>query len=139
MVKALYLATQDGEFKSTTSLNFDEGGIIGSKHHNNKLARSVLISSTKSYDLVKENGIEIEPGDLGENILLDEINLTTLNPFDKIQVGNVILEITQNCTLCRGLSEINSKLPKLLKDDRGIFAKVIEGGTININDEYILL
>lgn len=139
MVKALYLATQDGEFKSTTSLNFDEGGIIGSKHHKNKLQRSVLISSTYSYELVAEHNISIDSGALGENILVDSLDLSLLKPYNRLQIGNVILEITQNCTLCRGLSEINSKLPKLLKDDRGIFAKVIEGGTININDKCILL
>lgn len=139
MVKALYIATLEGEFKAANSLNFDEGGIIGSKHHNDKLERSVLISSTHSYDLVAQNGISIEAGDLGENILLDGVDIKKLKPYDKIQIADLILEITQNCTLCKGLSDINSKLPKLLKDDRGIFAKVIQAGTISVGDNYTLL
>jgi hypothetical protein len=50
------------------------------------------------------------------------------------------LQITQNCTLCKGLSAVNSKLPKLLKNDRGIFARLIEGSArINIGDTIEIL
>jgi len=139
MVKALYIATTDGEFKQTQSLHFDEGGIIGSKHHNSKIERSVLLSSTLTYEKVKKNKINITPSALGENILLEAFDLAQLEPFKKFQIGNVIFEITQNCTLCRGLSQIDAKLPKLLKDDRGIFAKVIQAGTVTVGDTLVLL
>ena len=59
---------------------------------------------------------------------------------DRIKIGNTELEITQNCTLCKGLSTLNSKLPKLLKNDRGIFAKVIEGSSeIHLGDKVEIL
>jgi len=139
MVKELYIATTEGDFQAKKSLDFDSGGIIGSKHHNSKIERSVLISSTKTYDKVIANNIEISAGALGENILLDSFDLTQLKPYVRFKIGSVVFEITQNCTLCRGLSQINSKLPKLLKDDRGIFAKVIESGTVTLGDTIKLL
>jgi len=121
------------------SIKVDKDGILEDKFHGKNLLRSILISSTDSYEITKSNGIEIEKGSLGENILVD------LNPYalvcgDKLQIGDTILEITQNCTLCKGLAVVNPKLPKLLKDDRGIFAKVISGhGIIRINDKVTIL
>lgn len=115
-------------------LQVDEAGIIGDKFYAKDSQRAILISSMESYKLTQENGIDIAVGALGENLLVD-INPYSLTPGERLQVGETILEITQNCTLCKGLSSVNSKLPKLLKNDRGIFAKVVNGpSTINIGD-----
>ncbi|HFD14490.1 MAG TPA: MOSC domain-containing protein [Epsilonproteobacteria bacterium] len=115
-------------------LQVDEAGIIGDKFYAKDSQRAILISSMESYKLTQENGIDIAVGALGENLLVD-INPYSLTPGERLQVGEAILEITQNCTLCKGLSSVNSKLPKLLKNDRGIFAKVVNGpSTINIGD-----
>jgi len=110
--------------KSVKSITVDENGIIGDKFHSKNLDRSILLTSIDSYNIAQENSIEIATGSLGENILID-INPYQLLPGDRLSIGNVVLEITQNCTLCKGLSTVNTKLPKLLKNDRGIFAKVV--------------
>ncbi len=115
------------------SITLDTDGVLEDKFHAKDLQRSVLLTSKESYDIVKDNSIDIARGSLGENILID-YNPYHLLPGDKIIIGEVLLEVTQNCTLCKGLSSVNAKLPKLLKDDRGIFVKVIKGGTITIGD-----
>lgn len=104
----------------------DEFGIKDDKFYSKNPMRAILITATDSYTLAQDNAINIESGSLGENILID-INPYSLVQGDKIKIGETVLEITQNCTLCQGLSSLNSKLPKLLKNDRGIFAKYIEG------------
>jgi len=104
----------------------DEFGILDDKFYSKNPMRTILITSTESYELAQENAINIETGSLGENILIN-INPYGLVHGDRIKLGDTILEITQNCTLCQGLSSLNSKLPKLLKNDRGIFAKYVEG------------
>jgi MOSC domain-containing protein YiiM len=120
---------------SVTSIQVDEHGIIGDKFYAKDSMRSILLSSQDSYKMSKENGINLNSGALGENILID-INPYGLVHGDKIKIGNSLLEITQNCTLCKGLSTLNSKLPKLLKNDRGIFAKLLKGSSeIHINDK----
>ena len=134
--------THDGKEKireSVESIFVDEQGIKGDKFYNKNTLRSILITSQESYDLANKNGISIENGSLGENILID-INPYSLVAGDEIRVGNMRLQITQNCTLCKGLSAVNSKLPKLLKNDRGIFARLIEGSArINIGDTIEIL
>lgn len=120
--------------ESHTQIKVDKDGIINDKFYEKNLQRSILITSQESYDLSMKNGIVLEAGVLGENILID-VNPYSLVAGDRFTIGSLTLEITQNCTLCKGLSSINSKLPKLLKNDRGIFARLIsESGTITQGD-----
>jgi len=120
------------------SLAFDKKGILEDKYYNTNIQRSVLISSTTSYNIVKQHQIDFSFGLLGENILID-YNPYHLSTGYRLQIGSVILEISQNCTMCEHLSNIDERLPILLKKDRGIFAKVIQEGKIYINDVIILL
>jgi MOSC domain-containing protein YiiM len=140
-VLELYI-TQNNTEKTRLSLNsieIDVNGVVNDKFYAKDPMRSILISSQDSYKLSKDNGIDLDSGALGENILLD-INPYSLVAGEKIQIGDTILQITQNCTLCKGLSTLNSKLPKLLKNDRGIFAQVIEGSSkINLGDRVTIL
>jgi len=125
--------------KNVQSVSVDNDGILEDKFYGKNLQRSVLLTATDSYKITQENSIDIKTGSLGENILID-INPYHLVMGDRVMIGNVEFEITQNCTLCKGLSTVNSKLPKLLKNDRGIFAKVISGkSTINVGDIVIII
>jgi MOSC domain-containing protein YiiM len=124
---------------SVNSMSLDEGGVLGDKFYGKTEARSVLISTIESYHLAKSQNIELEYGELGENIILD-YNPYHLTPKTQIRIGDeVILEISQHCTLCKSLTKIDNRLPKLLKDDRGIFAKVIRAGEIKYGDRVYIL
>ena len=118
--------------------HLDTKGIIEDKYHDTNINRSVLITSKASYDLANRNNIQMPFGSLGENILID-YNPYHLAAGDQLRIGEVLLEISQNCTMCDHLSKIDENLPTLLKDDRGIFAKVIKGGVIQSGDEITLL
>jgi len=132
----LYITKNDEDKtrETVSSIELDNLGIKNDKFYNKNLQRSILLTSIDSYELAKEEGIELDYGSLGENILMSG-NPYHLKEGECLVIGETTLEITQNCTLCKGLSSVNSKLPKLLKNDRGIFAKVISGdSTIKIND-----
>ncbi len=118
--------------------HLDEKGIIEDKYHDTNINRSVLITSEASYALAKKNHIEMPFGSLGENILID-YNPYHLTAGNQLRIGEALLEISQNCTMCDHLSKIDENLPTLLKNDRGIFAKVIKGGVIKKGDEITLL
>ena len=119
-----------------SQLSLDVNGILNDKFYGKELERSVLISSVDSYTLVKTHAIEMKHGELGENIIVD-FNPYVLPSGVQIQIGEVVLEISQPCTLCKSLAKIDSKLPKLLKHDRGIFAKVVKAGTI-YKDSHVI-
>lgn len=134
----LFTSAQDTGMRiEKKKLTLDEKGIIDDKYYNKSIQRSILITSNASYTLAKKYNINMPYGALGENLLI------SYNPYhlpmgQKILIGNVMLEISQNCTICDHLSQINKLLPTLLKKDRGIFAKVLQGGIIHEGDEIYL-
>ncbi len=133
----LFYSTNDGRV-NTTELALDEKGVVEDKYYNKNIQRSVLITSSESYRLAASHGIDAQYSALGENILID-YNPYHLRPGARLLIADVELEISQNCTLCKSLAKVDARLPKLLKDDRGVFAKVISGGTIHKNDNIYLL
>ena len=131
----LYLSTgqKENPRKEVKTLEVDPQGVVGDKFYAKDPSRAVLLASTYSYDLAKANDIKLDVGLLGENIVLN-LNPCGLLPGDKIVIGSVTFEVTQNCTLCKGLSNIDAKLPKLLQKDRGIFVRALSHGKIKVGD-----
>jgi len=127
--------SQEGSKKRVekATLRLDKKGITSDKYYNKDIQRSILITSIQSYSLAEAHHIYMPYGSLGENLLID-YNPYHLTPGTKLQIGEVILEISQYCTMCDHLSSIDKHLPTLLKQDRGIFAKVIKGGEIKKDD-----
>lgn len=116
----------------------DLKGIVNDKHYDKDIDRSILVTSIKSYELARSCQIDIPYGTLGENLLID------FNPYDlaagaRLKVGNAILEINQNCTLCKHLSKVDKQLPRLLKNDRGVFVRVVQEGSIKVDSPIYLL
>jgi MOSC domain-containing protein YiiM len=135
---SLYHSTSNGHIL-TSKMSLDTKGIIGDKHYGEALNRSVLIVSLTSYDIARESSIDIPHGALGENILID-YNPYHLEIGSRLKIGDkLLLEISQHSTFCKSFTKIDSKLPKLLKDNRGIFAKVIYAGSIKDGDTLYLL
>jgi len=122
---------------SKEQLELDEKGVLGDKFYAKNNNRLILITSTNAYMLAKNSGVVLEYGSLGENVLIDQ-NINALTIGDQFKIGEVILEITQNCTLCNGLSTLDEKLPEILKNDRGVFVKAITSGIIKKDDIIII-
>ncbi len=133
-VIALFVSIQNSKKRlEKKSLSINSKGAIEDKFYNKNINRSILIASLDSYCLVKKEKINIPYGSLGENLLID-YNPYHLSPGTQLQIGNTVLEISQYCTICDHLSSIDKKVPSLLKNNRGIFAKVIKGGEIKQGD-----
>lgn len=134
-VLKLYISREgDTQRSRQEEIVVDENGVIGDKFYAKDPQRSVLLTAIESYLMAEKENITIEHGALGENILVD-YNPYLLPSGTTLSIGTVILEISQGCSLCKSLTKIDSKLPKLLKNDRGVFVKVIRGGTICAGDE----
>ena len=133
----LYYSTNSGRVNAM-KLSLDTKGVVEDKYYNKDIDRSVLIASKQSYDLALQNGIEVPYSTLGENLLID-YNPYHLKAGTQIVINDLVLEISQNCTLCNSLAKVDEKLPLLLKNDRGIFAKVITSGTVSKGNNIYLL
>ena len=132
-VKHIYSATDSGPSLprpvAEKLVCIERHGIEGDKFAGGDLERTVMVLGQKSYDMAEEAAIRLAPGSLGENILLD------FDPHDfiygtRFQIGEAVLEITDDCSMCKHLSQFDPALPKLLMHRRGRYCKILKGGTI---------
>ena len=119
-------------------LNIIKGhGIEHDKFAGKDEEKAIMIVGLKAYDIAKENNIELLKGSYGENILFDfdphEYEVGTI-----LKIGEVELVITQSCTICNHLSVFGKSLPSLVKNHRGLYAKVLKDGNIVKNNDVKL-
>ncbi len=122
------------------TLSLDKSGVINDKYYGKRSDRTILMTSTGSYDLLQENGIKTTYGELGENIIVKtDFDIYSLEIGSKLSIGDLELEVTLFPTVCKHLSSIDKRAPKLLRNHRGIFVKALEEGDITIGDKVYLM
>jgi len=113
------------------NLIFDYG-IENDKFAQKDLDKTVMILGNNSYTLSKENGIDLEYGSLGENIIFNfDPHSYAVNTI--FVIGECEIKITEKCTICNHLAIFDKKLPKVVKDCRGLYCKIIKSGKIEKN------
>jgi len=113
-------------------------GIQDDKFAGFDLDKAVMIVGLKTYEIAKKHDIHLIWGSMGENITFD------FNPHDYpigsiFKINDVVLQVTQNCTICKHLSIFNASLPFLVRDARGLYCKILEGGILERNQEVQVL
>ncbi len=122
------------------SIELDKHGVKGDKFYGKSIDRSILLTSLNSYEILKENDINAKHGELGENILIStNLDLYRLDIGTRLKIGEVLLEISEQPSVCSHLSSIDKQVPKLLKNDRGIFAKALNEGEIGVDEKVFLV
>lgn len=107
-------------------------GIKGDKFARKNVNQAVMMVGTCSYELAKSHNILLEFGDLGENILVD-FNTNLLKCGQILYIENLILEVTQSCSVCKHLAKFDAKLPKIMQSNRGIYLKILQTADIKTN------
>lgn len=86
---------------------------------------------TKPGCCTKALGLEeLNPGDFAENITTRGINLHKLPIGTELRIGDAILEVSRIGKECHAACEIRTLVGDCIMPRRGIFARVIQGGTI---------
>lgn len=96
-----------------------------------------LLSFEKVLDF-RAAGAKAEPGDFGENLLVEGIDFRTLPVGAVLRCGNVLLEITQIGKECHSHCEIYRQVGDCIMPREGVFARVLRGGVIAAGDEMIV-
>jgi MOSC domain-containing protein YiiM len=113
-------------------------GVEGDHHFGRHPDRAVLVAGSLTYALAARAGIALPPGALGENLLVD-LDPHQLAAGTPVQIGTVLLELTTVCTVCDSLSVFDLRLPKVLLGRRGIYARVVRGGTVQVGQAIRVL
>ena len=80
------------------------------------------------------DGINIGPGDFAENVTTRGVALHELPLGTKIKLGTAILEVSKIGKECHTGCEIRNLIGDCIMPKKGIFAKVIKTGEVNIED-----
>ena len=70
----------------------------------------------------------------GENLIVDGFHFRTLPVGTRFRVGEVLLEMTQIGKECHSHCEIYKVMGDCIMPREGVFAKVLNGGTIHKGD-----
>ncbi len=104
-------------------------GLEGDWHARPESKRQVLLMDEET---LSEFGLP--PGRIRENITTRGIDLKSLERGTHLRVGNAIFEITLPCTPCEFIDEIRPGLREKMIGQRGMLARVVQGGEIKIGD-----
>lgn len=80
----------------------------------------------------------LQPGQVRENITLAGVSLAGLPPGSRLQIGEVVVEITGDCTPCEQIEELRPGLQEGIRGRRGMLARVVKGGTFREGDPAYL-
>lgn len=99
------------------------------KHHGGA-DRAICIFSAELYDWLREEGIDLKWGSVGENFTTRGIELGAITAGLRLAVGECAIEITKVRVPCRSLDRWDKRLKGLIEGRSGWMAKVIEGGIV---------
>lgn len=101
--------------------------------------RQVSLLGLEKIEDFKKRGGDVEFGAFGENLIIDGFDFRNLPVTTRLQIGEVILEISQIGKECHNHCRIYHQVGDCIMPREGVFAKVIKGGHIKIGDEVVLL
>ena len=101
--------------------------------------RAVCLYSEELYASLREQGVDLANGQLGENFTTRGVNLLELNVGDRLRVGGGTIEITEPREPCANLRRWHPKLEELLVGRSGWLAKVVREGIVQAGDAIELL
>jgi MOSC domain-containing protein YiiM len=104
--------------------------------------RQVLIIDTTILGFLIEQGFTLQPGWMGENIILDGISIMTLPIGTQLLIGEAIVELAEVRNPCYQLDEMQSGVLKAVENsgpgpdprNAGMLARVLRGGKVQPAD-----
>jgi len=114
-------------------------GIDGDAH-SGLWHRQVSFLSSESIKEAKERGLNVTFGDFAENFATEGVDWKILPIGTRLKLGETTLvEVTQIGKECHNKCAIYYQAGDCIMPREGIFAKVLEGGTVNKGDDIQIL
>jgi MOSC domain-containing protein YiiM len=125
--------------KPVASARVTRDGVAGDRQKNRKYHggpdRAVCLYSEELYAWLRDQGIDVRSGDVGENFTTRGLDLQVLAKGDQLRVGDrCIIQITDVRVPCNQLKKWGAELPKLIVGRSGWVAKVVREGEVKSGD-----
>jgi molybdenum cofactor synthesis domain-containing protein len=110
-------------------------GIEGDAHAGD-WHRQVSLLALEDIDGMRAKGLDLVDGDFGENLIISGMDVVQLGLGSRLKIGeDAEISVTQIGKVCHDHCAIYAKAGDCIMPRRGIFGRVISGGTIVPGDE----
>jgi MOSC domain-containing protein YiiM len=136
-ILAVNISQKKGEKKNNINCGIflEDLGLENDAHAEAGIIRQVSLLSRDSIDKIRAKGLDVNHGDFAENLTIEGIDLPALPIGTRLKVGDkVLLEVTQIGKVCHNRCNIFYTVGDCVMPREGIFAKVITGGEIKVDD-----
>ena len=113
-------------------------GIQGDAHAGH-WHRQVSLLSYEKIEEFRKKGVDIGLGAFGENLIVSGYDFRSLPVGTRFRCGDAILEMTQIGKECHSHCEIYKRMGECIMPREGVFAVVLEGGTIRKGDNLEIM
>ncbi len=140
-IVSVNISEKTGEKKHNVEccLVIEEHGLEDDAHAG-EWHRQVSLLATESIDKMRLQGLDVWPGDFAENLTTQGVDLVLLPVGTRMNVGDgVLLEITQIGKECHTPCAIFYQAGDCVMPREGVFARVLEGGKVEVGDEIEVL
>jgi len=123
-----------GESNLLVNLGLEGDAHAGFQH------RQVSLLALESIEKMRNMGLDVGPGDFAENLTTQGIDLVNLPVGTRFKVGDeAILRVTQIGKECHTRCAIYYQAGDCVMPKEGIFAEVLKGGKVKVEDIIELL
>lgn len=135
IIRAISVSGEKGAKKTNVSAAIlkENFGIVGDAHAGGE--RQVSFLDMSSVDKMRQRGSNVKPGDFAENLTTEGLGVSGLCVGMKLRAGkDALLEITHVGKVCHRRCRIYDEVGDCVMPKEGVFAKVLAGGAIKVND-----
>jgi len=131
LVEAVTISSRRGTQKQAVEeIRLIENWGIDGDAHAGKWHRQVSLLAGEAIDRLRAKGLQLAPGDFGENLVTRGIDWSRVSIGDRFRINDAELEITQIGKECLTPCAIFAAAGECIMPREGAFARVIKGGTI---------
>jgi MOSC domain-containing protein YiiM len=113
-------------------------GVAGDRQRNRKhhggADRAVCLYSEELYAWLRQQGVSLSPGQVGENFTTRGIDLLSLPPGEYLSVGECVIQLCSIRVPCRQLNMWHPDLLQIIEGHTGWLARVIVSGMVRPGD-----
>lgn len=117
-----------GKSAVLTGLGLEGDAHAGFQH------RQVSLLALESIQKMQKLGLDVHPGDFAENLTVSGLDLVALPVGTKLQINDVLLEVSQIGKECHTRCAIYYQAGDCVMPKEGIFAIVLSDGTVSVGD-----
>ena len=110
-----------------------EHGVEGDGHAG-AWHRQVSLLAEESIERMRAKGLDVHPGDFGENVTTRGMVVHELPVGARLALGEAMVEVTQIGKVCHDRCAIFYQAGDCVMPREGIFARVLQGGCLRAGD-----